>query len=85
MLIGSGILPPEFFAATKNPFVIGAGAREQCRVLIAIVWYNSQQAAQGSGCRFSHIQSTVQLLQLVSAAVTHIPFYRVCRYTVAHA
>lgn len=26
MLIGSGILPPEFFAATKNPFVIGAGA-----------------------------------------------------------
>jgi hypothetical protein len=28
MLIGSGILPPEFFAATKNPFVIGAGARE---------------------------------------------------------
>jgi hypothetical protein len=29
MLIGSGILPPEFFAATKNPFVIGAGAREQ--------------------------------------------------------
>jgi hypothetical protein len=28
MLIGSGILPPEFFEATKNPFVIGAGARE---------------------------------------------------------
>ncbi|KAF6263818.1 chitinase-related protein [Scenedesmus sp. NREL 46B-D3] len=26
MLIGSGILPVEFFAATKNPFVIGAGA-----------------------------------------------------------
>ncbi|KAF8059666.1 hypothetical protein HT031_005074 [Scenedesmus sp. PABB004] len=26
MLIGSGILPPEFFAATKNPFVIGIGA-----------------------------------------------------------
>lgn len=26
MLIGSGILPPEFFAATRNPFVIGAGA-----------------------------------------------------------
>lgn len=26
MLIGSGILPPEFFAATKNPFVIGFGA-----------------------------------------------------------
>lgn len=26
MLIGSGILPPEFFAATKNPFVLGAGA-----------------------------------------------------------
>lgn len=32
MLIGSGILPPEFFAATKNPFVIGAGARK-CAVL----------------------------------------------------
>jgi hypothetical protein len=28
MLIGSGIVPPEFFAATKNPFVLGAGARE---------------------------------------------------------
>lgn len=28
MLIGSGILPPEFFAATRNPFVIGAGACE---------------------------------------------------------
>lgn len=28
MLIGSGILPPEFFAATKNPFVIGVGACE---------------------------------------------------------
>ena len=26
MLTGSGILPPEFFAATKNPFVLGAGA-----------------------------------------------------------
>eukprot|EP00882_Tetradesmus_deserticola_P001759 GHRQ01001889.1.p1 GENE.GHRQ01001889.1~~GHRQ01001889.1.p1 ORF type:complete len:214 (+),score=82.63 GHRQ01001889.1:584-1225(+) len=26
MLIGSGILPAEFFEATKNPFVIGAGA-----------------------------------------------------------
>eukprot|EP00775_Hariotina_reticulata_P004805 gene4804-5053_t len=26
MLIGSGILPPEFFQATKNPFVIGIGA-----------------------------------------------------------
>jgi LysM repeat protein len=25
MLMGSGILPPEFFAATKNPFVIGLG------------------------------------------------------------
>jgi hypothetical protein len=29
MLIGSGILPPEFFAATKNPFVLGVGARER--------------------------------------------------------
>ncbi len=28
MLIGSGILPPEFFVAAKNPFVIGLGARE---------------------------------------------------------
>lgn len=28
MLIGSGILPPEFFNATKNPFVLGVGARE---------------------------------------------------------
>lgn len=28
MLIGSGILPPEFFQATKNPFVLGVGARE---------------------------------------------------------
>ncbi|KAI8471125.1 MAG: chitinase-related protein [Monoraphidium minutum] len=26
MLIGSGILPHEFFAATKNPFVLGVGA-----------------------------------------------------------
>jgi hypothetical protein len=26
MLIGSGILPPEFFAATRNPFVVGVGA-----------------------------------------------------------
>ncbi|KAJ9517164.1 hypothetical protein QJQ45_009080 [Haematococcus lacustris] len=26
MLIGSGIVPPEFFAAAKNPFVIGVGA-----------------------------------------------------------
>jgi hypothetical protein len=26
MLIGSGILPPEFFQATRNPFVIGVGA-----------------------------------------------------------
>ncbi|GBF94956.1 hypothetical protein Rsub_07457 [Raphidocelis subcapitata] len=26
MLIGSGILPPEFFQATKNPFVLGVGA-----------------------------------------------------------
>lgn len=25
MLIGSGILPPEFFSAAKNPFVIGLG------------------------------------------------------------
>ena len=28
MLIGARILPPEFFAAAKNPFVIGLGARE---------------------------------------------------------
>ena len=28
MLIGSGILPPEFFQATRNPFVIGVGARK---------------------------------------------------------
>lgn len=26
MLIGSGIVPPEFFEAAKNPFVIGIGA-----------------------------------------------------------
>lgn len=25
MLIGSGILPPEFFTAAKNPFVVGVG------------------------------------------------------------
>lgn len=31
MLIGSGILPPEFFQATKNPFIVGAGAREPPR------------------------------------------------------
>ena len=28
MLIGSGILPREFFAAASNPFVLGGGARE---------------------------------------------------------
>jgi hypothetical protein len=28
MLIGSGILPREFFEATQNPFVVGIGARE---------------------------------------------------------
>jgi hypothetical protein len=28
MLIGSGILPREFFEATQNPFVIGIGACE---------------------------------------------------------
>jgi hypothetical protein len=28
MLIGSGILPPEFFQATRNPFVVGIGACE---------------------------------------------------------
>lgn len=28
MLIGSGILPPEFFVAARNPFVIGVGACE---------------------------------------------------------
>jgi hypothetical protein len=28
MLIGSGILPREFFEATKNPFVVGVGACE---------------------------------------------------------
>ena len=30
MLIGSGILPPEFFVAAKNPFVIGFGVCECC-------------------------------------------------------
>lgn len=28
MLMGTGILPPEFFQATKNPFVIGLGVCE---------------------------------------------------------
>jgi len=28
MLIGSGILPKEFFEAARNPFVIGVGACE---------------------------------------------------------
>lgn len=32
MLIGSGILPPEFFHAAKNPFVIGLGGRKCVRV-----------------------------------------------------
>ncbi|EFJ46239.1 hypothetical protein VOLCADRAFT_105599 [Volvox carteri f. nagariensis] len=33
MLIGSGILPPEFFTAAKNPFVIGLGGFNYSRVL----------------------------------------------------
>jgi hypothetical protein len=44
MLIGSGILPPEFFQAASNPFAIGLGARELLRACHA-----TSEEAQGFG------------------------------------
>jgi hypothetical protein len=56
MLMGSGILPREFFEATQNPFVIGVGAREcaavacGCVVLCRVVLWRSVVLLRGAGC-----------------------------------
>ncbi|GLC52014.1 hypothetical protein PLESTB_000573000 [Pleodorina starrii] len=42
MLIGSGILPPEFFTAAKNPFVIGLGGREWDQSGFGVMWWKSE-------------------------------------------
>jgi hypothetical protein len=55
MLIGSGILPPEFFAATKNPFVLGVGAREPGRGRGEQGAAPQQPAGEGGGaCWLAH-------------------------------